>query len=404
MKLRALGLCLLGLGWLVPGCAPREDRAGLVRRAVGPATRSGWARLPLDGPAQAARASLWLGDEQGRPVAARWAPENAGPARPLACSGLLLGRDGAGRPSAEFSLQAPYGGPGPRQELQLQFQCEAGAPWAARVQVQRRLPGSGYLTLEQEPPPVLYDFGPSGSRLGFSIPWEAPGYRIVLEPVQGSPRLLGLTVQASPAPAAWADSLRLEPRREPLPGGPGQRWRLTLPAPERIAGLLLELEPPVAPCAPRLRLPGPAGGTPGPLLAGPGLVWNLPALDSAATQVSLDPVVTGELELELPEGVRLAGVKLLVRREVLLFPAEAGRTYFLHAGGRVKTAPGSLEALPGAGGRFPEAALALGPAEPDPQGLALLRTAEDRSRAWLPWAAGLAVLVLGLAALRLLKT
>jgi len=336
-------------------------------------------------------------------VAARWAPDRSGLPRPLACSQLLLGRDGQGRPTAEFTLKGPEGWPGARERLQLQFQCKAAAPWAARVEIQRRLPGSGYLTLEQEPPAVLYDFGPSGRRLDLDIRWEAPGYRITLDPVQGAPQLLGVAVQASPAPAATQDSLRLEPRREAL-GADGRRWRLHLAAPDRVVGLEVDLEPPVAPCAPRVGLPG-TGAAEGPALAATGLLWNLPALGAVATQVSLAPVVTGALDLGLPEGVRLAGVKVLVRREVLLFPAEAGRAYFLHAGGRVKAAPGSLEALPGSPEAFLDLApLALGPPGPDPQGLGLLETAEDRSRVWLPWAAGLAVLVLGLAALRIFRT
>ena len=201
MRLAALGLALAVLA-----CGPREDRSALVRRAVGPAPRSGWARLPLDGPAQAARDSLWLGDDRGRAVAARWAPDRAGQPRPLACSQLLLGRDDRGRPTAEFTLKGPEGWPGVRERLQFQFQCKAAAPWAARVEVQRRLPGSGYLTLEQDPPAVLYDFGPSGRRLDLDLRWEAPGYRITLDPVQGSPQLLGVTVQASPAPAGSMES------------------------------------------------------------------------------------------------------------------------------------------------------------------------------------------------------
>ena len=77
-----------------------------------------------------------------------------------------------------------------------------------------------------------------------------------------------------------------------------------------------------------------------------GLVWNLPALHSQATRLSLEPVVTDRLELALPEGAQLARMKLLVRRKVLIFPAEAGRPYFLHTGGRSRPAPGQLEALP----------------------------------------------------------
>ena len=134
-----------------------------------------------------------------------------------------------------------------------------------------------------------------------------------------------------------------------------------------------------------------------------GLLWNLPALDSRATRLSIQPVPTDRLGLELPSGARLQEVKLLVRREVLIFPAEAGRPYFLHLGGLIKPAPGDLGALPPSRLIYAKDPLRLGPPEPDPQGLGRTITFAERSRPWLPWGAGLAVLLLMFYAWRLFR-
>jgi len=120
--------------------------------------------------------------------------------------------------------------------------------------------------------------------------------------------------------------------------------------------------------------------------------------------VSLDPITTDHLHLRLPEGARPESVKLLVRRDVLLFPAEAGASYFLHLGGQVKHAPGNLSALPDSSrALYQRQALKLLAAERDPFGLPRKIELPDRSLPWLPWAAGLAVIALGFAAWKLLK-
>ena len=148
----------------------------------------------------------------------------------------------------------------------------------------------------------------------------------------------------------------------------------------------------------------PTGPTTEAWVSSQGLVWNLPALHSRSTRLAVGPVVTDRLRLDLPEGARLDTVKLLTRREVLLFPAEAGKRYFLHAGGRIKHAPGNLADLPESSravyGRQP---LALGPAEPDPQGLPVLVEGAALTRPWLSWLVGLAVAVMAVFAWRLLK-
>jgi hypothetical protein len=97
-------------------------------------------------------------------------------------------------------------------------------------------------------------------------------------------------------------------------------------------------------------------------------------------------------------------VKLLVRHDVLLFPAEAGKAYFLHYGGQVKQAPGNLGALPDSSRAvYQRDPLKLGGSEADPQGLPKKIELPDRTLPWLPWVTGLAVLALGFAAWKLLK-
>jgi hypothetical protein len=387
----ALGLLAL------PACAPDAERAALVRRPLSPAAQAGWARLELDGAAQAARDSLWLGDAQGNPVPARWAGDEPPRERPLDLRRPRLGLDAQGRPVAEFTVQDPGGPQGPSEVLHLTFQCPSGPAWAGRVEAARRQRGSGWIRVPQDPAPVLYDFGASGHHLELTLPWDAQDYRVTLVPVQDAPRFQALSAVARQATPDAPRTLRLEPRREALTSAQGEAWRLSLDGPERVVGLEVRLAPPAAPCAPRLRL---EGDNAVPWTAG--LVWNLPALGSVSTDLPLAPRTVRTLRLDLPEGARLESARLLVRREVLLFPAEAGKAYFLHAGGRTRTAPGSLEALPGAPGAA-QATLALGAPEADPQGLPLLRSAEERSRPWLPWAAGLAVAGLALTAFRLLQ-
>jgi hypothetical protein len=161
-----------------------------------------------------------------------------------------------------------------------------------------------------------------------------------------------------------------------------------------VVGLQLLLEPPAAPLLPALSRNGAS-------LPVQGLVWNLPALGSVSSRVTAGPLQASVLDLELPDGARLQDVKVLVRNEVLLFPAEAGGVYFLHCGGRVKAAPGALAILPGTGRELLPDALVLGTPEQDPQGLPMVVTAENRARPWLPWAAGLVVVLLAFAAFRL---
>ena len=75
-------------------------------------------------------------------------------------------------------------------------------------------------------------------------------------------------------------------------------------------------------------------------------MWNLPALNTKASRIALTPVQAKTLTLTLPEGATPQSTRILVRRQTLLFPAEAGQAYALHLGGEAKPAPGSLGALP----------------------------------------------------------
>lgn len=109
------------------------------------------------------------------------------------------------------------------------------------------------------------------------------------------------------------------------------------------------------------------------------------------------------LTFTLPEGATPQSTRLLVRRQTLLFPVDAGQPTFLHLGGQAKPAPGSLGALPSIRTLAASAPLALGTAEPDDQGLPRLERADQRARPWMPRVAGLAVVLLGAVAWRLFR-
>lgn len=395
---------LLGvLTVLLLSCAPKEDRSKLARRPVSPAAASGWARLPLDGKAQLAYPDLWLSDAEGVSIPFEVEREGLWQPRELELAHVLLGRDSRNRPTAEFTLKFPEGWQvRDREHLRVDLDLEGEAPWVCRVEVDRRMQGSAFLRLEQDPPLHLFDLGMSEGKRGFYIPWDAQTYRITLASTQGAaPKIAGVRVTASTRPEELQADEVVAPRQEQ----DGEGWTLKLDAPERLVGADVALKPPVAPVQPHFTLlTEERGKSQESWVSSEGLVWNLPALGTKATRVSLGPLVADRLRLKLPEGARLDGVKLLVRREVLLFPAEAGKAYFLHTGGRVKQAPGSLGALPESSRAvYSREPLRLGPGEADPHGLPILIQGAERTRPWLPWAAGIAVLILGLAAWRLLK-
>lgn len=396
---RLLPLLLLFLG----GCA-QEDRSGLTRRPLDPPRTAGWARLRLDAGAQAQSGSLWVGDAQGTPIpfllerAELWTP------RDLETRELLLGRNEAGHPTAEFGLKLPEGWRvREREHLTLDLDLLGEAPWTAQVKLERQLAGGAWLRVETPHPPFVYDLSDGHGKRSVTLPWDGDRFRISLEPTQGkAPALKGVKVRALTVPEALEVDEVLTLALRPLPekaGLPGLEARL--PRVDRVVGLDVEVAPPVAPVAVQVGwkpAPSPKEPSPGPEATWPilasGLVWNLPALRSQSTRLAFPPVLTEALFLRFPPGVVPTSVRALIRREALLFPAEAGQAYFLHLGGRPKAAPGNLGALPPSREVYGRAPLAMGAAEPDPQGLGRRIEGGERTRGWLPWAVGAAVLAL----------
>ncbi len=396
---------------LLLSCAPKEDRSKLARRPVTPAAASGWARLPLDGAAQLAYPDLWLGDAEGISIPYLVEREGLWQPRQLELAQILLGRDAKERPTAEFTLKFPEGWQvRDREHLKVDLDLEGQAPWVARVEVERRMKDSAYIRLERDSPLHLFDLGLSEGKRAFYLPWDAQSYRLTLVATQGTaPKISGLRVTASTRPDELRADAVVTPRVEKAGSGDGGRevWTVRLDTPQRIVGADILLKPPVAPVQPHFEIPeekkSSRTATP-QWVSTEGMIWNLPALETRATRVAVGPVLTDHLELSLPQGARLDTVKLLIRHEVLLFPAEAGKAYFLHVGGQVKQAPGSLAALPESSRAvYTREPLKLGPAEGDPHGIPLLIQGAERTRPWLVWVAGLAVLILGYFAWRLLK-
>jgi hypothetical protein len=400
-------LAALSLSALLLACAsgPRED---LHRKPIARAVTGGWARLVLDREAQKAFPGIWLGDDQGSSVPYLVERDGLWQPRRLELERLVLGADAKGRPTAEFSLKFPEGWQvREREQLRLELELDGAAPWVCRAEVERRMEGSAPITLQRDQPLHVFDLGEAGRRAAFSVPWDSRIYRITLTAVQGAaPRIKGLAVTATTEPSARPEDEAITPRLEAAGDG---IWRLSLEAPDRIIGAEVLLKPPVAPLAPDFAIPSVPKPSPDSesgerSIGHSGLLWNLPALGTSATRIALDPVTTDRLLLRLPEGARPESVRLLVRRDALLFPAEAGRAYSLHLGGLVKTAPGNLAMLPDSSrALYQRQPLALGVSEADPEGVARRIETADRALPWLPWVTGLAVLALGFVAWRLLK-
>ncbi len=398
-------LCAAAL--LVPACA-KEDRSTLVRRPIGVPAASGWARVRLDGDAQRVAGTLWIGDAAGTSIPYLREREGLWAPRVLATTDYLEGKDLEGRPTAEFALRFPDGWKvREREHLRMDLELEGDSPWVCRVDVSRRMENGAFLTLERDAPFFVFDLGNARSTRELTLPWDADRYRVTLVPTQGeAPKLRGLRVTACTWPEALEADEVVTPREvardtEARRGG-GESWIVTLPKAERIVALDVVLAPPVAPVHLAVEIPRKPAERDGRALGG-GTVWNLPALDTRSTRIALGPVITDRLRLTLPDGAHLDTAKVLIRREVLLFPAEAGKAYTLHAGGGVKQAPGNLGALPSSRLVYGRAPLALAAPEPDPDGIAVVVEGGERTRPWLPYVAGLVVLLLGYFAFRLLK-
>lgn len=406
MKPLALIISLL----LLLGCVP-EDRSSLKRQSLQPAATSGWARVKLDGWAEQHADSLWLSDAGGRPVPFTSEREGLWQPQILDTVGMLMGSDAQGRPTAEFALKFPEGWQvREREHLRLALDLGGEAPWVARVEVSRRMEQGDFVHLDTEPPFHVYDLGHGRAMTELTLPWDAERYRVTLVPTQGrAPKLRGLRITA----CTWPEALKADETLQPtaltrLParkGFAGVAWSLTLPQAGRVVAADLFLAAPAAPVSATVRSlpPESAPGEERSEYLGSSVVWNLPALDSRATRIALSPSVASRLRVELPEGVELESVKVLVRHSVLLFPAEAGKAYVLHAGGQRKLAPGDLGLLPSSRLVYTREPLALGAPEPDPDGLAIPVDPGQRTRPWLAWVVGLVVLGLAFAGFRLLK-
>jgi len=396
MKAAAL-LLLLSLA-----CA-REDRASLQRRPISPTIANGWARLPLDAASQRQVQGAWIGDAAGRSIPFLEAREGLWEARSLPLDHLLTGKDSGGRPTVEFSLKLPEGWQvGERESLKLEFDLDGRAPWVAEVKAERQREGGDFIAYDPAAPMHLYDLTPSGQRRSLELPWDGQRYRLTLIASQGeAPHIRTMAVRAETRPEALEAELALDGTLAPEPGKP-RTWRVSLSDTQRIVGLDLLMAPPAAPLRPGIRIS--EGTEESSDSTCNDLVWNLPALNTKATRIALAPVQARMLTLTLPEGATPLSARILVRRQTLLFPAEAGQAYFLHLGGEAKPAPGSLGALPTIRTLAQRAPLTLSAAEPDDQGIPHREGADQRARPWMPWIAGLALMVLGWVAWRLLRS
>jgi hypothetical protein len=395
---------------LLLGCAP-EDRSNLKRQVVAPAAQSGWARVKLDAWAEQHRDSLWLSEPGGRPVPFTWEREGLWQPQVLETVGVLLGSDGQGHPTAEFALKFPEGWQvREREHLRLDLEVTGEAPWVARVEVTRRMEAGDFVRLDTEPPFHVYDLGHGRAVHSLTLPWDAERYRISLAATQGrAPKLTGLRVTACTWPEALKADETLTPRSlTRLPARKGQEgttWMLDLPGPARVVATDLVLRAPAAPVSAEVAAPRESGSGEEvrAVHLGNAVVWNLPAIQTRATRVALSPSVESRLQVTLPEGAELESARVLVRRSVLLFPAEAGRAHILHGGGGRREAPGDLGLLPSSRLVYTREPLALGEPEADADGVLLPANPGEQTRPWLPWVVGGAVLVLGIAGFRLLK-
>ncbi len=397
------------LSFLLCGCA-NEDRSHVQRRPIERVAQSGWARVRLDGDAQRNMGGLWIGDVEGTSIPFMFEREGLWAPQILETTNYLAGKDAKGNPTAEFALKFPNGWQvREREQLRLDLDLVGEPPWVARVDISRRMENGGFVTLEPDSPFFVYDLGNARHTAQITLPWDAERYRVTLVPTQGkTPKLRGLNVTAS----TWPEQLEADESITPqMIRGPAKNeseiWTLNLPSAERVIAADVLLKAPVAPVYVTLDAQEKNSDDPKHDLfrqLGGGTVWNLPALQTRATRIALTPDITDRLRLRLPANTALESVKLLIRREALLFPAELGKPYFLHLGGRAKQAPGSLEALPPSRMIYGRNPLKLGAAEGDTQGLGVLLDQGDQTRPWLPWVVGLVVLILGFAAFKLFKS
>ncbi len=399
----------LAAALLLLGCAS-EDRSQVRRRPLELAAQNGWARVRLDGEAQRNMQGLWIGDAEGNSIPYLMEREGLWAPQVLETTQYLAGKDALGNPTVEFALVFPNGWQvREREQLRIDLDLEGKSPWVARVDISRRMSNGGFLTLERDSPFFVYDLSNDRHTSQITLPWDAERYRVTLVPTQGkAPKLNGLRVTASTWPEQLEADEVVEPQvtSETLKSS-GQSLKLSLPNAERVVAADVLLKAPVAPVYVTVDAEEKDGNDPKRTALrsmGGGTVWNLPALQTRATRVALDPTIADRMRLQLPENTTLESVKLLIRHEAMLFPAEAGKPYYLHFGGRAKRAPGNLGALPPSRLVYGRNPLKLMAAEADPQGLGIILDKGEQTRPWLAWAVGLVVLLLGFAAFKLLRS
>ena len=390
MKAPELRLAILLLAPLLLGAQTPQ------RRSIAPAAASGWARVVVD---DDGAEGLWISDAQGRSVPFLRESEVRWSELPLTVAHPVWGRDGKGRPTGAFTLEAPEGfRAGDREQVRLAFDLAGPGPWVCRVELARRGDGGDFITLEGAPR-FLYDLGPGRRADELTVPWDGSDWRVTLVPVQGAaPKLRSVSASACTLPSDLAPdgSLPLAFAAPVKGDGFEGHPHADLGALRHLTAVDLVLEAPVAPVPVSLEAVEPvAGATPQARYLGAAELWNLPALDTRRTRIGLDADAR-ILRLDLPAGVVLQSATATFRHRRLFFPAEAGKAYVLHSGGVPKAAPGSLQALPASSRAFYAGApLALGAPEADPDAQAVAADPGAGLRRWLPWGVGALVLLLG---------
>lgn len=377
-----------------------------TRRALAPAATNGWARVVVE---DDGASGIWIGDAEGRSVPFLWETDAKWSALPLTVVHPIWGKDAKGNPTGAFTLHAPDGfSRGDREQVSLDLSLQAASsPWACEVKVERRGDGGAFIALD-DAPRFLYDLGPDRRATSITIPWDADDYRVTLQPVQGAaPKLLGVSASACTLASALTADERMKLVFQPAVKGDGFKDfdHADLGATRQLIGLEVVLRPPTAPVSISAIsiYPDRNGAIHEPVGLGASELWNLPALGTRQTRIAVDRA-TQFIHLDLPSGVQIESATALIRHRRLFFPAEAGKTYFLHENGLENKAPGSLGELPASSRTFyANAPLTLGAAEGDPQAVLPTPDAAAKLRRWLPWGAGLLILLLGFWGLRLFK-
>ena len=374
-----------------------------TRRALAPSASNGWARVVVD---DDGADGIWIGDAEGRSVPFLWETDAEWSDIPLQTIHTVLGKDINGHPTAAFTLHAPEGfSRGDRQQVFLQFDLQFPyTPWICRVEVARRGDGGSFVTLEDEPR-FLYYLSPDRIDTAITIPWDSEDFRVVLLPIQGDvPKFIGIDAQAS----TWHTTqkvdeilnLQVQRNKTTIP-----TYSLTLPGVHNLTALELNLRPPMAPVHAQAWIDYPDSDSRSmkPSYGSAAELWNLPALNSQSNHITFDGAAD-RLLLALPDGVEVTSATALIHHRRLFFPAEAGKAYFLHAGGLANPAPGSLGELPASSRAFyTGTGLSLGATEADPQAVVAAPDPTARLRRVLPWGVGLVILLLGFWGLRLLR-